>query len=67
MEKKGTSGLARHGLGQQGLAGARRAHQQRALGELRADLGVFAGVVEEVDDLLQGLLGLVLTGHILRR
>ena len=62
--EEGDIGLARHGLGQQGLAGAGRAHQQRALGQLGADGGVFAGVVEEVDDLLQTLLGLVLTGHI---
>ena len=58
-------GLAGHGLGQQRFAGAGGAYQQRALGELGADGGVFAGVVEEVDDLLQGLLGLILTGHVL--
>ena len=58
-------GFAGHSLGQQRLAGARRADQQRALGELRADLRVLLGVVQEVDDLCQGLLGLVLAGHIL--
>ena len=57
--------LARHGLGQQGLAGTGRAHQQRALGQLGADGGVLSGVMEEVDDLLQRLLGLVLSGHVL--
>ena len=64
MEKNGTLASPGHGLGQQGLAGAGGAHQQRALGQLRADGGVLAGVVEEVDDLLQDLLGLVLTGHV---
>ena len=41
-----------------------RAHQQGALGQLGADLGVLLGVVQDVDDLLEGLLGLVLTGHV---
>ena len=63
--EEGHVGLAGHGLGEEGLAGARRAHQQGALGELGADLRVLLGVVEEVDDLHQGLLGLVLAGHIL--
>ena len=62
--EEGDPCLSRHGLGQQGLAGARRADEQSTLGELRADLGVFAGVVEEVDDLLQGFFRLILTGHI---
>ena len=62
--EEGDVGLAGHGLGKQSLTGARRAHQQRALGELRADVGVLVGVVEEIDDLLEGFLGLVLTGHI---
>ena len=60
-------GLTGHGLGQQGLAGTGGAHQQRALGQLGADGGVLAGIVEKVDDLLQRLLGLVLSGHVLER
>ena len=62
--EEGDPRLSGHSLGQQGLAGARGAHQQGALGQLGADLGVFLGVVEDVDDLLQGLLGLILTGHV---
>jgi len=62
--EEGDPGLTGHGLGQQGLAGAGGANQQGAPGELGADGGVFARVVEEVDDLLQGLLGLVLAGHV---
>ena len=56
--------LAGHRAGEQGLAGARRADKQRALGQLGAYLGVFLRVVQEVDDLLERLLGLVLTGHV---
>ena len=62
--EEGHVGLAGHSLGQQGLAGTGGAHQQGAPGELGADGSVLAGVVEEVDDLHQGLLGLVLAGHV---
>ena len=58
-------GLSRHSLGQQGLARSGRAHQQRALGKPGADFRIFPGIVEEVHHLHQGLLGLVLTGHVL--
>ena len=34
------------------------------MGSLGADLGVFSGIVQEIHNLRQGLLGLVLTGHI---
>ena len=57
-------GFTSHSLGQHGLAGARRAHQQDALGHGGTDLLVLLGVMEVVDDLLQVLLGLVLSGHI---
>ena len=63
--EEGDVSLARHSLGQQRFAGAGRTHQQRALGQLRADGGVLLGIVEEIDDLLQGFFGLVLTGHVL--
>ena len=53
-------------LGEQRLARSGRAHKQRALGQVCADLRVFAGVVEEVDDLGEGLLGLVLARHVLK-
>ena len=65
--EEGHLGLAGHGLGQQGLAGAGGAHQQRALGQLSADGGVFAGIVQEIDDLLQILLLLLKTCNILER
>ena len=56
--------LAGHGLGQHGLAGAGRADEQDALGHLRADVAVAAGIVQVLDDLRQVLLGLVLAGHV---
>ena len=62
--EKGHVGFAGHRLGQHGLAGARRAYQQDALGHGRADGAVFAGVVEIVHHLGEALLGLVLAGHI---
>ena len=58
--------LAGDGLGKQRLAGTRRAHQQRALGHHRADLGIFAGIVQKVDDLAERVLRLILSGHILK-
>ena len=62
--KEGHVGLTCHGLGQHGLAGARRAYQQDAFGHRGTDFLILLGVVEVVDDLLQVLLGLVLSGHI---
>ena len=59
--------LARDGLGQKRLAGARRADQQRALRELCADGGIFLRVMQEIDDLHERFLGLVLSGHIGKR
>ena len=60
-------GLARDGLGQQGLAGSRRAYQQRALRNLGAQLLVFVGLFEEVHDLHDLDLGLFQTRHVLER
>ena len=62
--EEGHPRLSGHGLSQQRLTGARRAHQQHALGQLGADVGVLLGVVEDVDDLLQRLFRLVLSGHV---
>ena len=63
--EEGDARFSGHGLGKQGLTGTRRAHQQRTLGQLGADVRVFLGIVQEVDDFLQGFLGFVLTGHVL--
>ncbi len=56
--------LAGDGAGQQRLAGAGRAEQQHALGDLGAQLLVLLGVLEEVLDLAELLDGLVGAGHV---
>ena len=53
-----------HGLGEQRLAGPRRAHEKNALGDLAAEAGELLGVLEELDDLLELLLGLVDAGDV---
>src|SRR5690606_12569260 len=62
--EEGTGGLAGHGPGEKRLAGARRANQQRALRQPSAELGELLGILEELDDLLQLLLGLVGAGDV---
>ena len=62
--EEGHVGLAGHGLGQQGFARAGRAHQQNALGNAGAQLGVMLGVAQEIDHLLQLFLFLLGTRHI---
>ena len=56
--------LAGDGLAEQRLAGARRADQQHALGDARADGDELVRVLEELDDLVQLLLGLVDAGDV---
>ena len=56
--------LARHRARQKRLARARRADEQRALGQLCADGGIFVRVVKKVDDLRQGFLRLLLARDI---
>ena len=60
-------GLPCYGLGQQGLTRSRRAYEQRALGNLGAQLLVFVGLLEEIDDLHDLDLGLLQAGHVLER
>ena len=57
-------GFAGDGPRQQGLARARRPDQQDALGDFGAERLVALGVLEEVDDFLQLVLGLVAAGHV---
>ena len=52
-------GLAGDGLGEQGLAGARRAHHQHAARDLAPELLELRGVAQEVDQLANLLLGLL--------
>ena len=53
-----------HSAGQQGLTGTRRAHEQHALGDAGAQLGVLGGLAQEVHDLSQLFLFLVGPGHV---
>ena len=56
--------FAGHGLGEQGLAGARRSDQQNAAGHPAADRGEPSRFLEEFDDLFEFLLGLVHAGDV---
>ena len=58
--------LTGDGLCQHGLAGARRAYQQNALGHGRTDLPVLVRIVEIVHDLLQAFLRLVHALHVVK-
>ena len=61
------TGLAGHSLGQQRLAGARRADQQHALGNAGTQRNILLGFTHELHDLLQFFLLLIRAGHILER
>ena len=63
--EEGDLRFAGGGLGQQRLAGARRAHQQHALGDAAAQTGELLRSLQELDDLLQLGDGLVRAAHIL--
>ena len=56
--------LAGDGAGQQRLAGAGRADQQHALGDLAAEALELLRVLQELDDFLQLALGLVDAGDV---
>ena len=65
MVKNGTPASPATARAEQGLAGAGRADQQRALGDLAAQALELGRVLQEVDDLGQLFLGLVDAGHVL--
>ena len=56
--------LAGDGLAEQRLAGAGRADQEHALGDARADGDELVRVLEELDDLVELLLGLIHAGDV---
>ena len=58
------AGLAGDGPGHQRLAGARRAHQQHAARDARAERVELLGVLQELDDFLELGLGLVDAGDV---
>src|SRR5579859_7998051 len=51
--------FARHGFGQERLTGPRRTDQQRTLGDLSAEGGIFLGIFQKVYDLHYFHLGLI--------
>src|SRR5207247_10496859 len=57
--------LAGDGAGEERLACPRRAHEEHALGDAAPQLLELLGLAQELDDLLQLLLGLVHPGHVL--
>ena len=59
--------LARHGLREERLAGARGAHHEDALGDPPPHLGELLRVLEEFDDLGDLLLGLVAARDVAKR
>ena len=61
------AGLAGDGAGEQRLAGARRAVEQDALGDLGADGLELGGLLEELLDLAELLDGLVAAGDVVER
>ena len=65
--EEGHVGFAGDGAGEERLAGARRAHQQDALGNAAAELLELLGLLEELDDLLQLFLRFLDPGHVLER
>mmetsp|Transcript_52523 Transcript_52523/g.137703 ORF Transcript_52523/g.137703 Transcript_52523/m.137703 type:complete len:564 (+) Transcript_52523:392-2083(+) len=65
--EEGHAGLARHGLGQQRLARAGGAAQQRALGDLGAEVLELFRLLQEVDKFHNLHLSLGQTRHVLER
>ena len=64
--KERNTGLAGNSLGKQGLTGTRRANKESTTRQLGADLLVALRLLQKVDDLLERLLGLFLTGDVLK-
>ena len=62
--KEGHPGLARHGAGQQRLAGARRADEQHAFGNAAAQAGKLARIGQKLDHFGQFLFGLIHARHV---
>ena len=52
-------GFAGYGLGKEGFTGTRRAHEKCAFRDFSTYLGIFLGILEELDDFLHLLFGAV--------
>ena len=57
-------GFTGNRLGEQGLSGARRAHEKGTLGDFRPEFGVLVGVLEEVHDFLEFFLRAIHARHV---
>lgn len=62
--EEGNACLSGHSTGQKGLSRARRSNQQHTLGQLSTQIGELVWTLEELDHLLQLLLSLVTSLHI---
>src|SRR5690606_37328215 len=62
--EEGHACLAGDGFRHERLAGAGRADEQHTLGDARTQRGELLRLLEELDDLLQFLLGFIRPGHI---
>src|ERR1019366_2369960 len=67
IEKNGTPASPAIARAQQGLAGAGRPHQQHALGDSPTQAGKPFGVLQELDNLFQFVLGLIDPGDVGKR
>ena len=67
IEKNGTPASPATARASQRLAGARRPDEQDALRDMRAEPSVFLRILEELDDLLELVLGLVDAGDVVER
>src|SRR5204862_7338106 len=65
--EEGDVGLAGYRAGEQRLARPRRPHEEHALRDPAPELLELLGLAQELDDLLQLLLGLVHAGDVLER
>ena len=63
--KERHASLAGYGLRHQRLTRSRRTYEQRTLGNLSAQFGIFLRILQEIHNLLHLLLGTRLSGHIL--
>ena len=63
--EEGDLGFARGGFGQQGLARARRTHEQHSLRDAAAQAGELLRMLQELDDLVQLGDSLVRPAHVL--
>ncbi|MPN44377.1 hypothetical protein SDC9_191942 [bioreactor metagenome] len=62
--EKGHLGFTGNRFGQQRFSSTRRTDEQHPLGNLAAYLGIFFGILKEVDDFLELLFAFIGSGHV---